>query len=44
MNVTVWICPTEGCGNYYASSSAGDLAQAWNIDAKGQRTFPRSRC
>lgn len=22
----VWVCPTDGCGNYYAASSAGDLA------------------
>lgn len=25
MEVTVWVCPTPGCGSYYASRSAGDL-------------------
>lgn len=44
MIVTIWICPTEGCGNYFASSGAGDLTQAWNLDQHGKRTFKRSRC
>lgn len=26
MRVTVWVCPTPGCGHYYAAPSAGDLA------------------
>lgn len=24
MIIKVWMCPTEGCGNYFASSSAGE--------------------
>ena len=41
--VTIWIC--RECGNYYASSNAGNLADKWNKDRRtGQRTFPRSRC
>jgi hypothetical protein len=44
MNATVWMCPTPGCGNYFASSTAGDLTQAWNLDQYGKRTFLRSRC
>jgi hypothetical protein len=39
----VWVCPTEGCGNYFASSSVGDLA-AWNTTASGVKRFQRSRC
>jgi hypothetical protein len=44
VNVTLWMCPTEGCGNYFASSHAGDLTEAWNLDQYGRRTFKRSRC
>lgn len=40
--VTIWICPR--CGNFYGSSSAGDLRASMNTDAKGRETFPRSRC
>ncbi len=39
----VWVCPTEGCGNYFASSSVGDLA-VWNTNAHGVKRFQRSRC
>jgi rubrerythrin len=42
VNAIVWVCPR--CLGYYASSSAGDLHQAMNRDAKGKPTFPRSRC
>jgi hypothetical protein len=28
VQVAVWVCPTPGCGNWYGSSSAGDLARA----------------
>jgi hypothetical protein len=24
MEVKLWLCPTRGCGNYYASSSSAD--------------------
>ena len=24
MIVKVWVCPTEGCGNYFASSTSGE--------------------
>lgn len=27
VTVEVWVCPTVGCGHYYAAPSAGDLAQ-----------------
>lgn len=39
--IVVWLCPN--CGNYYASSSIGDLHEEWN-EHKGQKTFRRSRC
>jgi hypothetical protein len=42
--VIVWVCPNTTCGNYYASSSAGDLTQLYNHNLKGEPTFPRSRC
>ena len=42
MTIVVWMCPN--CGSYYAASGAKDLAQEWNTDKKGQRTFRRSRC
>jgi hypothetical protein len=44
MILEIWVCPTEGCGNYYGSAHAGDLDTLWNFDAKGQKTFHRSRC
>lgn len=44
MKVTVWICPSFGCGNYFASSSVGDLSTDYNTDAKGELTFPRAQC
>lgn len=25
MRIKIWVCPTEGCGNYFGSSSTGDL-------------------
>jgi hypothetical protein len=39
----VWVCPTPGCGNYFASSASGDLSK-WNTDAYGNNRFLRSRC
>jgi hypothetical protein len=45
MRITVWVCPTPGCGNFYAASAEQrDLREEWNTDAKGARTFPRSQC
>lgn len=45
IDITVWVCPTPGCGNYYASSSAGDLSQLFNVKPNSsEKTFPRSRC
>lgn len=41
--VVIWICPD--CGNYYASSSAGDLSTDFNKKLNsGQPTFARSKC
>jgi hypothetical protein len=34
MLVTVWICPTPGCFDYYGASSAGNLFK--------ERTYPRA--
>jgi hypothetical protein len=41
-HITIWVC--KDCGNYYASSSAGDLRTEFNKDMKGQPTFARARC
>lgn len=40
--ITIWVCPN--CGNYYASSEAGNLLRIWNMDLKDKPTFTRSRC
>src|SRR5262245_39538259 len=40
--VVVWVCPT--CGNYFGSSSAENLADQFNTDLKGTKTFSRTRC
>ena len=43
VKVIVWVC--RECGNYYASSNAGDLSTLMNTDrATKKPTFPRSRC
>lgn len=42
MNVTVWICPAFGCGNYYGASSAGNLREQTNQNAHDP--FSRARC
>lgn len=34
MDLTVWVCPTEGCYDYFGSSSAGDLRR--------EKTYPRA--
>jgi hypothetical protein len=44
VRVVLWVCPTPGCGNYYASSSAGELDTEWNHDAKGKPTSARAQC
>lgn len=45
VDLTVWVCPTNGCGNYYAASSAGDLRTTMNVEPNSSKTtFPRSRC
>ena len=41
MMITVWVC--KNCGNYFASSNAGDLSEKWN-ESHGEPTFKRSRC
>lgn len=42
LTVTVWACL---CGNYYASSSAGNLAEQMRTDVTGQEERgSRSRC
>lgn len=43
MKVTVWVCPTYGCGNYFGSESAGDLRKAMTR-THGGAEYPRSRC
>jgi hypothetical protein len=43
MRVIIWTCPTPGCGNYYGSSSARNLATDFN-SARDRESFPRSRC
>lgn len=40
--VTVWLCPN--CGDYFGSSSAGDLSAEWNTSKNGTPLFPRNRC
>ncbi len=40
--VVIWVCPH--CHNYFGSSRTGNLHLEFNRDAKGQPTFPRSRC
>lgn len=47
MSIVVWICPE--CGDYFGSTSAGDLSQKWNQEDvtaghKGRRTFTRDTC
>jgi hypothetical protein len=44
VRATIWICPTPGCGNYYAASNAGDLAESYNLNHNGQRSFNRAEC
>jgi hypothetical protein len=44
MRVTIWICPSFGCGNYIGSSNAGDLTAEFSTNPRGEATFPRSRC
>lgn len=40
--IVVWIC--ANCGNYYGSSSAGNLSEQINKDKQGNFLFSRSRC
>lgn len=40
--IEVWVCPT--CGNYFGSSSTGDLNQKVATKSKGEISFPRTRC
>lgn len=48
--IVVWVCPTSDCGNYYAASSAGDLAskltgdRGINWETWPERAHPRSQC
>lgn len=50
MHITVWACPTEGCGNHYASSGAGDLStqivgqRGMNFEPTPERERPRAHC
>jgi hypothetical protein len=47
MQVEIWICPTEGCGNYYASSSMRgvDLTAEANKSLVGfDDRHTRSKC
>jgi hypothetical protein len=45
VQVAVWVCPTPGCGNWYGSSSAGDLARAENRAPNGGPvTSTRDEC
>lgn len=29
MQVTIYVCPTEGCGNYYGSNTMPPLEECW---------------
>ncbi len=41
MQVKLWVCPTDGCTNYYGSSSMGDLTE---VVAKVDNNFtPRPK-
>lgn len=42
IEVTVWVCPR--CGNYFGSTSTGNLRKFWNRDHKGKKTHRRSEC
>lgn len=47
--VTIYVCLTDGCGNYYGSSSMGNLEKQENIGAvgsgqAGQVTGHRNKC
>jgi predicted RNA-binding Zn-ribbon protein involved in translation (DUF1610 family) len=40
--ITVFVCPN--CGNYYGSSSSGDLSQKVATSQLGKVLVPRDRC
>lgn len=47
--IRVYVCPTEGCGNYYGSSSMGHLEAEANIgttgsDSPGEVVSYRNEC
>lgn len=55
IQITVWVCPTPGCGNYFASSGAPDLSQEktgkkvedvaeWEKKTGQRHTHMRSAC
>lgn len=39
----IYVCPTEGCGNYYGSTNMADM-ETVQTDKHMQPTFPRKRC
>lgn len=41
--VTVYVCPTDGCGDYYGSAMMGDM-ETVQMDKHSKPTFPRKRC
>lgn len=43
VKVLLYICPTEGCGNYYGSSAMGNMENI-QTDSHMRATFPRKRC
>lgn len=45
VEVEVWVCPTPGCGNYFASRAEGDLRQSHNREPNhGKATTSRAEC
>ena len=44
VTIAVYVCPTEGCGNYFGASGMGDMESQQTDVHLQQETFPRKRC
>lgn len=42
VEVVVWVC--RECGNYFGSTSAGDLSSTLQTTKRNKPQIPRSRC
>ena len=42
LNVRLWVCPTEGCGDYYASSSTANLDLGEQLNYQGDLLHDRN--